>query len=96
MLIVNLECQPGTFSFNGVEPCTECPIGTYSNANAAVACDICAESSTTLEVGSTECIGKTSCKLPMNQFRLNHSNCHLCIIKKHFMLISGPLRSACY
>ena len=59
IIIVILECQPGSFSSNGVEPCTQCSIGTYSNANGATACDICPESSTTLAVGSTECVGKT-------------------------------------
>ena len=36
-----MKCAPGTFSNNGVEPCSPCPVGTYQPGSGQTACLPC-------------------------------------------------------
>ena len=36
-----VKCAPGTYSNNGVEPCSPCPVGTYQPGSGQTACLPC-------------------------------------------------------
>ncbi|XP_060077181.1 sushi, von Willebrand factor type A, EGF and pentraxin domain-containing protein 1-like [Ylistrum balloti] len=53
-------CNAGTYSNNGVIPCTSCAIGTYQSAKHSTECQQCDVALTTVNRGaqsSSECIG---------------------------------------
>ncbi|KAL5007731.1 hypothetical protein ScPMuIL_016537 [Solemya velum] len=45
-------CKPGSFSSNGMQPCTPCPVGQYQTDFAQTQCDVCPGSETTFYAGS--------------------------------------------
>lgn len=47
MTVSSALCQPGTFSKDGLEQCTTCPIGTYQNLYGQVLCISCPRNTTT-------------------------------------------------
>lgn len=36
-----MACAPGTYSSNGVEPCSPCPVGTYQSKTGQITCLPC-------------------------------------------------------
>ena len=47
------ECQPGTWSRTGYEPCGLCPLNFYQDENNAVMCKECATDKGTNHTGSS-------------------------------------------
>ncbi|XP_021358087.1 uncharacterized protein LOC110453459 [Mizuhopecten yessoensis] len=45
-------CSPGTFSYNGLPPCTPCPVGMYVDTYGTATCRVCPASSTTIAEGT--------------------------------------------
>ncbi|XP_060063503.1 uncharacterized protein LOC132543962 [Ylistrum balloti] len=52
-------CAPGTYSKNGLPPCSLCEIGRYTNVYGSMQCSSCSGSRTTIHEGETS---ETSCK----------------------------------
>ncbi|XP_069121729.1 LOW QUALITY PROTEIN: sushi, von Willebrand factor type A, EGF and pentraxin domain-containing protein 1-like [Argopecten irradians] len=53
-------CNAGTYSSNGVIPCTSCTIGTYQSDKHSTECTNCSEGTTTVSRGATSsaaCVG---------------------------------------
>ncbi|EDO44430.1 predicted protein, partial [Nematostella vectensis] len=56
-----VKCAPGTYSSNGVEPCTSCPIGSFQNATGGIACRPCPGRLSTHGTGADDesaCVGQ--------------------------------------
>ena len=54
-------CKPGEYSPTGYQPCTKCPVGTFTNSNSATICQSCPTGTSTLQTGSShidQCKGK--------------------------------------
>ena len=52
-------CQPGSFSKDGLSPCTKCPKSFYFTQNASTTCQECDSHRVTLQEGS---LSSTDCK----------------------------------
>ena len=53
-LLVSAICRPGEYSINGgVDPCLDCPVGTYQDNYQRTKCHACPAGSTTLRKGSS-------------------------------------------
>ncbi|XP_069124277.1 LOW QUALITY PROTEIN: uncharacterized protein [Argopecten irradians] len=58
------QCQPGSFSATGYEPCTECPMNFYQDSIAQTHCMECSTDEITSAVGSNSssmCIASSYC-----------------------------------
>ena len=58
-----VQCAPGTYSGNGVEPCSPCPFGTYQPGSGQIACLPCPGQQSTHGTGASLidfCGGNTS------------------------------------
>ena len=58
-----VQCAPGTYSGNGVEPCSPCPFGTYQPGSGQIACLPCPGQQSTHGTGASSidfCGGNTS------------------------------------
>lgn len=45
-------CSPGSFSENGLTPCTLCPVGAFQNSWSSTQCIPCPEGSSTTQYGT--------------------------------------------
>ena len=62
-LCVLVQCAPGTYSDNGVEPCSPCTTGTYQNETGQIFCLPCPGQESTHGTGASSldyCTGETS------------------------------------
>lgn len=41
LFLLTVACAPGTYSSNGVEPCSPCPVGTYQSKTGQITCLPC-------------------------------------------------------
>jgi len=58
-----VQCAAGTYSDNGVEPCSPCPVGTYQPGSGQIACLPCPGQESTHGTGASSvdfCGGNTS------------------------------------
>ncbi|XP_046385384.1 sushi, von Willebrand factor type A, EGF and pentraxin domain-containing protein 1-like isoform X2 [Ischnura elegans] len=53
------ECDPGTYSVDGLLPCTTCPKGYFASHRGSLNCSKCPENTTTISRGA---IGKNLCQ----------------------------------
>ena len=60
-LFLSVKCAPGTYSTNGVEPCTPCGKGSYQGGIGALSCTECTDKKSTYGPGADSadmCVGK--------------------------------------
>ena len=58
-----MQCAPGTYAGNAVEPCLPCPVGTYQPESGQIACLPCPGQQSTHGTGASSvdlCGGNTS------------------------------------
>ena len=48
-----MQCAPGTYSDNGVEPCLPCPVGTYQPGSGKTSCLPCPGQESTHGTGAS-------------------------------------------
>ena len=63
LFLFSVQCAPGTYSDNGVEPCLPCPAGTYQTENGKTTCLPCPGQQSTHGTGASSlsfCGGATS------------------------------------
>ncbi|MCI5071865.1 hypothetical protein MRY82_02835 [bacterium] len=68
-------CSQGTFSADGHEPCTNCPVGTFASEEGATQCTPCSPGSFSSEEGQIECI---LCPIGRFQPDSGQSSCYGC------------------
>lgn len=57
-----MKCAPGTYSTNGVEPCSPCGKGSFQITIGALSCTECTDGKSTYGPGADSadmCVGKT-------------------------------------
>lgn len=61
-LFLSDRCKPGEYSPTGLQPCTKCSVGTYTDTHNSTICQSCPPGNSTLSTGKNSlqgCIGKS-------------------------------------
>ena len=97
LVLFSVQCAPGTYSDNGVEPCLPCPAGTYQTENGKTTCLPCPGQQSTHGTGASSlsfCGGVTSLSFVILSFLSMYgckSPCSLLPVLVGYAKITGGL-----